>query len=127
MGVSSSGHILAHFRGQLDSKGLPDAQTVNALADGTKVRYAGVVICRQRPANASSVVFMTLEDETGFVNAIFWPRCFERYSQLARSLVLMGVSGTLQVAENVVHLVVESVWDPGEIIPWKKFKSRDFH
>ncbi len=127
MGVSGGGHILSHCRDQLESMGLPDARTVNALADGTRIRYAGIVICRQRPASASSVVFMTLEDETGFVNAVFWPRCFERYSKLARSLVLMGIGGKLQVADNVVHLIAESVWDPGEVIESRHFKSRDFH
>ena len=126
-GVSSSGHILCHYREELRSRGLPDAREVNSLEDGTHVRYAGIVICRQRPASASSVVFMTLEDETGFVNTIFWPRCFEHYSSMAKTLVLLGVSGKLQVADNVVHLVVKNVWDPGNLIPWAKFKSRDFH
>ena len=126
-GVSSRGHMLSYCREQLTAVGLPDARTVNALDDGTRIRYAGVVICRQRPATAKSVVFMTLEDETGFVNTVFWPRCFERYSRLARSLSFMGVEGKLQVAENVVHLVVEKVWDPGDVIPWKNFKSRNFH
>ena len=127
MGVSSSGHLLTYYRDQLDSKGLPTAKTVNALANETEITYVGIVICRQRPASASSVVFMTLEDETGYVNVILWPRCFERYLKLARSLVLMGVSGKLQVANNVVNLIAESIWDPGDIIPWKNFKSRDFH
>ena len=126
-GVSSDGHMLRHYREQLREQGLPDAKTLNGMRDGSLVRYVGAVICRQRPASASSVVFMTLEDETGFVNAIFWPRCFERYSTLAKTLSLMGVSGTLQSADNVVHLVANSVWDPGDIVPWKSFKSRDFH
>jgi len=42
------------------------------MKDGERVRYAGVVICRQRPSTARGVVFMTLEDETGFVNLVIW-------------------------------------------------------
>jgi hypothetical protein len=33
-----------------------------ATRDGEPVRYAGIVIRRQRPGTASGVVFMTLED-----------------------------------------------------------------
>ena len=111
----------------MQAQGLPDAAEVSRMSDGCRVRYVGIVICRQRPASASSVVFMTLEDETGFVNAVFWPRCFERYSALAKSLSLMGVEGNLQVAENVVHLIVDHVWEPVDLVMWKDFKSRNFH
>ena len=126
-GVSSSGHMLRHYRQQIQAQGLPDAAEVSNMSDGCHVRYVGIVICRQRPSSAANVVFMTLEDETGFVNAVFWPRCFERYSALAKSLSLMGIEGTLQVAENVVHLIVEHVWEPIELVMWKDFKSRNFH
>ena len=126
-GVSSRGHILIHYREQFHALGLPSAKAVNQMPDGCRVRYVGAVICRQRPASAASVVFMTLEDETGFVNAVFWPQCFERYSTLAKSLSLLGVEGKLQVADNVVHLIVDHVWEPTEMNLWKRFKSRDFH
>ncbi len=126
-GVSSRGHMLMHYREQMRSIGLPTAKAVSQMPDGCRVRYVGAVICRQRPASASSVVFMTLEDETGFVNAVFWPQHFERYSALAKSLSLLGVEGRLQVAGDVVHLIVDHVWEPTEVILWKNFKSRNFH
>ncbi|MDE0310490.1 MAG: error-prone DNA polymerase [Acidiferrobacterales bacterium] len=126
-GVSSSGHMLRHYRQQIQAQGLPDAAQVSNMPDGCHVRYVGIVICRQRPSSSANVVFMTLEDETGFVNAVFWPRCFDRYSALAKSLSLMGIEGTLQVAENVVHLIVEHVWEPTELVMWKNFESRNFH
>lgn len=126
-GVSSRGHMLMHYRDQLHAMGLPSAAAVSQMPDGCRVRYVGAVICRQRPASAASVVFMTLEDETGFVNAVFWPQCFERYSTLAKSLSLLGVAGKLQVASDVVHLIVDHVWQPNDLVLWEKFKSRDFH
>src|SRR4030095_6098564 len=49
---------------------LPDARTVSSMKNGVNIRYAGLVICRQRPGTAGGVVFMTLEDETGFVNVV---------------------------------------------------------
>jgi error-prone DNA polymerase len=60
------------MRASLAQQGLPDARTVTIMKDGDNVRYAGLVICRRRPGTAGGVVFMTLEDETGFVNAVIW-------------------------------------------------------
>ncbi len=42
------------------------------MKHGKRIRYAGLVICRQRPGTASGDTFMTLEDETGFVNLVIW-------------------------------------------------------
>ena len=55
------------------------------MKDGANVRYAGLIICRQRPGTAGGVVFMTLEDETGFVNAVIWEGVFQHYSVLAKA------------------------------------------
>jgi hypothetical protein len=46
--------------------------------DGQRVRYGGIVICRQRPGTASGVTFMPLEDETGSVNVVLWRKVFDR-------------------------------------------------
>ena len=39
---------------------------------------------------------MTLEDETGFVNAVIWESVFQRYSVLAKTMSFLGIAGTLQ-------------------------------
>ena len=71
-----------------------------------------IVICRQRPATASGVTFMTLEDETGLVNVVLWKRVFDKYAVLARTASLLGVSGALQCEHGVVHIVAEALWAP---------------
>jgi error-prone DNA polymerase len=77
-------HPLAPIRASLTRQGLPDARTVASMKNGENVRYAGLVICRQRPGGAGGVVFMTLEDETGFVNVVVWESIFQRYSVLEK-------------------------------------------
>ena len=109
---STRGHPLAPLRDALASRGLPDARTVATLPGGRRVRYAGIVICRQRPATASGVTFMTLEDETGLVNVVLWKRVFDRYAVLARTASFLGVSGALQCEYGVVHIVAEALWTP---------------
>jgi len=94
--------------------GIPNAIELNALSNGTQTRYVGMAICRQRPGTASGVTFYTLEDETGFVNLVVWQRVFEKFALLAKTAVLLGVSGHLQAEGQVVHLIANSLWDPQE-------------
>ena len=126
-GHSVRGHPLEPHREQLAAQGLPDAGAVNAGADGSRVSYAGLVICRQRPSTAGGVVFMTLEDESGFVNCVVWAKVFERYRNVILSNVVLGVLGVLQSQEGVVHLIVESCWKPRLSHRPAAKQSRDFH
>ncbi len=123
---SPRGHPLAHLRRQIAARGLPDAATVQRTPHGRRVDYAGIVICRQRPKTARGVIFMTLEDETGFVNVILWRDVYERFRVPVKTLSFMGVSGPLQNESNVVHIVVESVWEPRIGAEPVRRKSRDF-
>jgi error-prone DNA polymerase len=124
---SARRHPLEPMRASLIRQGLPDARTVAAMKNGAKVRYAGLVICRQRPGTAGGVVFMTLEDETGFVNVVVWESVFQRYSVLAKTVSFLGVSGKLQVEDGVVHLVAEELWEPRVELKPASTRSRDFH
>jgi len=124
---STRGHLLEPLRKFLQVMGLPAAATLNARPDKTRVRYAGLVICRQRPGTAKGVTFMTLEDETGFVNLVIWQKTFDRYSVLARTEAFLGVSGKLQNQDNVTHLVVDHMWKPRLPLPSTLTRSRDFH
>jgi error-prone DNA polymerase len=124
---STRGHPLEPFRARLSRLGLPDARHVAGLPDGRRVRCAGMVICRQRPATAAGVVFMTLEDETGFFNLVCWKDVFARHEVLARSALFLGVSGTIQARDGVVHVIAEDLWplDLGRELP--AGGSRDWH
>ena len=124
---STRGHPLAPLRGELRSKGWPDARTVARGRDGSRLEYVGIVICRQQPGTAAGVVFMTLEDETGFVNLVVWQQVFATYAHVIKTTSLLGVSGRLQVSEGIVHLIAEHVWVPALSKPVAEVESRDFH
>jgi error-prone DNA polymerase len=123
---STRRHPLAPLREMLARHNLPDARTVASLPNGAKIRYAGLVICRQRPGTAGGVVFMTLEDETGFVNVVVWESVFQRYPVLAKTVGFLGVSGKLQAEDGVVHLVAETLWEPRLALKPAATRSRDF-
>jgi error-prone DNA polymerase len=126
-GHSVEGHPLEPFRQELSDLGLPDARAVGRMQDGEEVSYAGMVICRQRPMTAGGVVFMTLEDESGFLNLVVWSTVFEKFRKLILASTVLGVTGKLQSHDGVVHMIVDSCWTPAlSRLPACK-DSRDFH
>lgn len=124
---STRGHPLAPLREELTKKGIPDAATVGRMPNGSRVQYAGLVICRQRPGTAKGVVFMTLEDETGFVNLVIWEKVFKQYELIAKTQSFLGVTGKLQSQSGTTHLVTEKLWIPQVNTHPTEPKSRDFH
>ncbi len=129
MAHSTHGHPLAPLRKALSAHKLPDARAVNGMQNGESLRYVGMVICRQRPGTAGGVVFLTLEDETGFVNVVIWSKVFQAYALLIKSSNFLGVGGKLQKEDGVVHLVADSFWDPQPQLGVRPASggSRDFH
>ncbi len=126
-GHSPRGHPLEPLRNEMRARRLLDACGIAKLPHGRRVRYAGLVICRQRPGTASGVVFMTLEDEAGFVNVVVWSQVYERFKVLVKTATFLGVTGKLQVQDGVVHLIAESFWTPRDLLAAAKATSRDFH
>ncbi len=125
-GHSPRAHLLEPMRGAMRARGWPTAADVSLLADGRPCDYVGLVICRQRPGTAKGVTFLTLEDETGFVNLVVWQAVWDQFKVLARSLNVMGVSGRIQAADGVTHLMVEGIWAPQLSTEPVATGSRDF-
>ena len=124
---STRGHPMRGLRHALHSLGIPTATQIRARAHGEELQYVGMVICRQRPGTASGVTFFTLEDETGFVNVVLWKQVFDRHAALAKTAALLGVTGEIQKADGVIHLIAKSLWAPDVSLAKQTHRSRDFH
>jgi error-prone DNA polymerase len=124
---STRGHPMAPLRPWLAQRGMKSAADVRELDNGKRVDCVGLVICRQRPGTATGVVFLTLEDEQGFINVVVWTNVFERYQRVLRTASLLGVRGTIQAADGVIHLVAEELYAPTLSLGSHVAKSRDFH
>lgn len=83
-----------------------DRPPVNA-----RICVAGLVILRQRPGTAKGVIFVTLEDETGVVNVIVWRHIYERFRRAVISGRMLRVTGRMQRAHNVTHVLAEEIED----------------
>ena len=127
MNLSAQGHPLEPLRAAMRAKRLPDAGEVRSMPHGRRTHYAGLVICRQRPGTASGVVFLTLEDETGFVNVVAWAKVYEQFRVLVKTASFLGVTGWLQVQDGVTHLIADKFWRPKIDTRPVEVGSRDFH
>ncbi len=76
-----------------------------------RVAVAGLVILRQRPGTAKGVIFITLEDETGVVNVIVWRNIYERFRRAVVAGRLLRVTGRMQRAHDVTHVLAEQIED----------------
>jgi error-prone DNA polymerase len=109
-GVSPGGHPTRFLREHLDGQGVLPATSLRDELDGTIVRVAGVVTHRQRPATASGVTFLNLEDETGLINVVCSIGCWSRFRAVLRSSAALIVRGKLERSpDGVVNVVAHHV------------------
>ncbi len=94
-GISVVDHPMRLLRKSLPPDVLDSPRLAIARAQ-QRVRVAGLVICRQRPGTASGVVFITLEDEHGFINLVLWAKTFEKLRHTATTSTLLLASGYVE-------------------------------
>jgi error-prone DNA polymerase len=122
-GVAVGDHAMNVLRPTLP----PQYKTSRHLAEtphGAYVSTAGLVICRQRPQTASGVVFVTLEDETGFVNLILWAATFDRWRHVATTSAVLAAHGKVERQGEVVYVVPDRLESLSLDV---RNMSRDFH
>jgi error-prone DNA polymerase len=127
LGLTLGRHPLALLRPRLAAARLRSAGELAQAGDGAAVRTAGSVLMRQRPAAASGVTFVTLEDETGQVNVIVWERIGRAQRRALLESRLLEVHGELQQQEGVTHLIARRLIDRSVLLGELATRSRDFH
>lgn len=93
-GISIGKHPMAFIRDEMTKLGILTSHQSKYLRKGQVVSVAGAVIIRQRPMTANNVVFITLEDETGFSNFVVMPDMFEKFRAVINQnsfLIIRGI------------------------------------
>ena len=127
LGLTLGRHPLALLRARLQAQQLKSAAELKSLRHGARVRTAGIVLMRQRPATASGVTFLTLEDESGQVNVIVWERIGREQRAALIESRLLEVHGEWQQQEGVSHLIARRLIDRTVLLGELLTRSRDFH
>ncbi|TQO18664.1 DnaE-like error-prone DNA polymerase [Rhodoglobus vestalii] len=123
-GISPESHPIAHLRDALNSRGVLSAADLIVAESGRRIEIAGVVTHRQRPATASGITFLNIEDETGLINVICSVGVWGRYRRIARDSSALIVRGILErSAEGVINVIADR-FEPFSGLP--RTHSRDF-
>jgi error-prone DNA polymerase len=104
-GLSLTAHPLVFERPRLMTGGVACIATATTAPEGRRVRIAGIVLVRQRPATAKGMIFLTIEDETGSANIVVRPDIWKAADHAARRTAVLMVEGRIQRRGEVVHVV----------------------
>jgi DNA-directed DNA polymerase III PolC len=127
LGLTLRRHPLALLREKLQRRGIVPTQELWGRPNGKMVITAGLVITRQRPGSAGGVTFVTMEDETGYVNLIVWNRvAIEQRAALLESR-LLEVHGKLQREGDVQHVIAQRLTNLSSMLGDLVVASRNFH
>jgi error-prone DNA polymerase len=141
LGLSLRGHPLGFLRETLRQRFRSQTiQTLKTMPSGRLARTSGLVTHRQRPGTAKGTVFLSIEDETGGLNVIVWPKVLHQYKQAVLQGQLLTVYGTWQrddridpqAAGQVHHLLAVRIEDHTDLLTQVLGQaiaqsSRDFH
>jgi error-prone DNA polymerase len=125
--LSLLAHPLSFLRGELEARGCRPIAGIKAARSGEVILIAGIVINRQRPGTASGILFMTLEDETGFANLIVRVQEQEKFRRAILGSRLLEIRGRVERAKEVTHVLLIEAHDLTDLIREVDTSSRDFH
>ena len=126
LGLTLQRHPIALLREELSRFKVQTAAVLKTYPHGRLARASGLVTHRQRPETAKGTTFVTLEDETGAVNVIVWPRVFEAHRRELLGTRLLTVYGQWQREGEVMHLVAMKLIDHSPLFEGLVARSRDF-
>jgi len=108
-GICTGPHPMAFVRHELVRLGVVTTAALGDVPDGRRAEAAGVVIVCQRPVTAKGFVFITIEDETGFANAIVTPQGFDRWRAVIRESGALIIGGAVQNRDGVVTIKADGL------------------
>ena len=117
LGLSPGRHPMHLVRpllheGLITSRHLGGVHNPNRLPQGMMVEMAGMVVTRQRPATASGVMFMLLEDEFGLANLVVYTALQERQRELVRATPFVIVRGRVDNEQSGFPNIIAEEFRP---------------
>jgi error-prone DNA polymerase len=103
-GMTVGRHPMALRRAEMNALGVVPACRLPHVRDGSVVKIAGAVVVRQRPGTAKGFVFLSMEDETGMMNAIVAPPVFDRFKVEVLAQRYLMIVGVLQNLDGVISV-----------------------
>ncbi len=116
MALSIKEHPVHFVREKLQQLQIVSTNQLSGMQNGDYVKVAGLVLVRQRPATATGVCFITIEDETGSANLVVFANVFKQYRKEIVQAKLLMVEGHLQIEGEVIHVVVKQCYNISRLL-----------
>jgi DNA polymerase III alpha subunit len=118
MSVFCRAHPLAVLRRELRAEGVVPARQLRRIPSGRRVRISGLLVIVHTPPTKSGkrVMFLTLEDETGLLDAVVFSKAQKDCAQVIYTSELLTLEGRLHRQSGnglSISVVVDKV-----ILPW---------
>jgi len=121
LGFYITKHPLARFERLLKNYSTSPITNLSMLRDGEEVRLGGIISKAKLTVTRSKgekMAIVSLEDLTGSVETLVFPRVFQKFSNLVRVDSMVYITGRLNLREDEPKLLAE------EIIPLEEVKSK---
>ncbi|WP_394677847.1 error-prone DNA polymerase [uncultured Sphingobacterium sp.] len=109
--LSIKAHPVSFLRGKLDLLHVVPTAKLGLIQNDMPVKVCGLITVRQRPGTSKGVLFITIEDDTGFSNIVVWSNVFEKYRKEILRAKLLMVAGKIQVEGEVIHVIAQRCFD----------------
>jgi len=117
MNVYCHEHPLSVLRQRLTQDRFVTAGSLRSIPSGRRVKVAGIMVIIHTPPTKSGkrVQFITLEDETGLIDAVAFPNTQEKFARIILTSEVLAVQGRLHRQGKMgvsVSIVIERVLAP---------------
>ncbi|MBU2624927.1 MAG: error-prone DNA polymerase, partial [candidate division Zixibacteria bacterium] len=126
MNLSTGPHPMKLLRQQLTKRGILSSKDLRTTRNNKSVTVAGMVIIRQRPVTAKGFLFITLEDETGFINIVMMPNMTKKYRRIVVNSSVLLVRGNVEHKDGVINVIGRDFLPLQFRSSEMRVKSRDF-
>ncbi|MCS3798992.1 error-prone DNA polymerase [Niastella sp. OAS944] len=114
--LSLKAHPVSFIREKLNKLYITPVNQLSKMKDGDLVKVSGLVLVRQRPGTSKGVIFMTIEDESGWANLVVFKNIFDTYRKEIIQSRLIMVEGKLQIEGEVIHVVVSACYNFSKLL-----------
>ena len=113
LGLSPLCHPLTFYRRTLSKMGVIKSSRLREMPSNSIIKVGGVVVVCMRPPTKSGVivVFVTLEDESGLVDTVIFPKVYEKYGPIIFNSPGLIIEGRLERSgARSLSVIAKKIW-----------------
>ena len=118
-GMYFSGHILDGYSKNVSDVNhtaislLTDTESEDIPSDGTRVTVCGIIneVISKNTKNGDRMAFVTVEDTTGTIECIVFPKVYEKVSHMLRMDNCIALNGNISSRDDEIKILVSGIYE----------------